>query len=469
MHLTAVPRIRAGSSMCQHRRAWAALFRWFAGAVLIITALNPFQLSGCEAAFKSLRSRSTLLSLATTSVLESQRPASKAGLHPRKAKQTHAASTSTAAKKYLLFDVDPLEGVNMQLKALLSHVRWANSLGRTLVVPRVRLLPQHAHLPGGEQFVRWSLLYNLTVLRQLHPVVELDDFMTFNRTVAVALFPSAQAAAQAASSCVSPPLQVDPNLSSTLLGRKQGVAFNGVRLYVEQVVCSAPDAVLRRRNYHSLETVAVGHATGELEPRQALAIRRFVRFTEDIYEAARRFVSRTFNDEPFVALHWRQGDFIQLRAGQPGVLQSGDSLVSHARQLMAARRVRCVFLATDAKEGEELQLVMHELGPSRLALASIQRPRWAESPLQMHALAASIEIVICAMAADFLGTRTSSFSMSVVFERLAVFGLPEWAWGDMVGDTVVRLQEWPGNASVASSYGRRRTIPTWTSRNAKQM
>ena len=44
---------------------------------------------------------------------------------------------------------------------------------------------------------------------------------------------------------------------------------------------------------------------------------------------------------------------------------------------------------------------------------------------------ANVEIVVCAMAAHFRGTKTSSFSLAIVEERAAIFGHASDTGGEM--------------------------------------
>ena len=66
--------------------------------------------------------------------------------------------------KYLLYDVDPNEGLNKQRRSGVFFLRRAMQMGRTLVLPRCRLLARHRHrvsngaaadeLSGNDIFVR---------------------------------------------------------------------------------------------------------------------------------------------------------------------------------------------------------------------------------------------------------------------------------------------------------------------------
>lgn len=93
-----------------------------------------------------------------------------------------ATSFAMTPIKYLLYDVDPKEGLNKQRRSGVFFLRRAMQMGRTLVLPRCRLLARHRHrvsngaaadeLSGNDIFVRWSSLYNMSMISTVHQVVE---------------------------------------------------------------------------------------------------------------------------------------------------------------------------------------------------------------------------------------------------------------------------------------------------------
>ena len=91
-----------------------------------------------------------------------------------------AAATEVIPGRYLLFDVIPHEQLNKQRRALMFFLDLALKLKRTLVLPRARIL-RRTDTRGGfdpnPEFVRMGELLNLSALRQLHPVIELEDYL----------------------------------------------------------------------------------------------------------------------------------------------------------------------------------------------------------------------------------------------------------------------------------------------------
>ena len=134
------------------------------------------------------------------------------------------------------------------------------------------------------------------------------------------------------------------------------------------------------------------------------------------------------------------------RSTQPGVLQSAASVIRHARRAIERHGLAGVYLATDSDDQEEMQEVSLALVPVRYgpAVAS-HRPIdevFAAALPAVKADAANVEIAICAMAARFLGTKTSSFTLAISEERQSVFG--------HAADTNQEMDELPAEERAAA-------------------
>jgi len=270
---------------------------------------------------------------------------------------------------------------------------------RVLVLPRARILQR---LPSGgfdakaETYVRWHELFNVSTLNRIHPAIGLDQFIEQHGAVSTVY-----------------------NIDEACKPRAEAhrVKFNGLMLRVQQSRC---EGTVR---YNVRAVLALGDASiaflntpDQAAPSTVAPLRPYVRYEQSIYDTARDFVQRTFGTEPFVAIHWRRTDFLRVRTTQPGVLQSADDVVTHARQLMARHGIKKVYLATDSDDAAELAVVTAQLQPARFERA------WAAEGLQAKAALANVEIAICGMASFFLGTKTSSYTLAIVEERQAVFG-----------------------------------------------
>ena len=328
---------------------------------------------------------------------------------------TTADAADDDGQQFLLFDVAFHEQLNKQRRALMFYLHLAMRLKRTLVLPRPRLLQRKKGARGSQfeaeaEYMRWGELFNVSALNKLHPAVELDEFLQRRGA--------------------SP--QIDVLTAIDHKGCEPGGAaetsFNGltnVRVGRSQCDSSLQHnvAALGRMTEGA---IAFSNSFDQLPFAAALGLRPYVRFEQGVYDRAAAFVAQQFGGKPFLAIHWRRTDFLVARSTQPGVLQSAASVIRHARRAIERHGLAGVYLATDSDDQEEMQEVGLALAPVRYgpAVAS-HRPIdevFAAALPAVKADAANVEIAICAMAARFLGTKTSSFTLAISEERQSVFG-----------------------------------------------
>ena len=309
------------------------------------------------------------------------------------------ATLGAVVERFLLYDVIHHEQVNKQRRALMFYLDLAARLKRTLVLPRTRLV-RRLDMPGSQfapeaEYVSWGELYNVSVLARFHPVIELEQFVALHGPISLHV-------------------RIDHRACETGAG---AITFNGLSTTAERTICSSGmqyNAVqLMGAEVGSLESLAFSESVDQLDMVRALTLRPYVRFAQDVYETAAAFVARSFGGRPFIALHWRRTDFLFVRASQPGMLQSASELIRHARRLMKRHGVEDVYLATDSNDAKELAVVHAALKPARYD----SKPSTLRARVEM----ANVEITICAMAAYFLGTKSSSFTLAISEERTAIF------------------------------------------------
>mmetsp|Transcript_25927 Transcript_25927/g.56844 ORF Transcript_25927/g.56844 Transcript_25927/m.56844 type:complete len:396 (+) Transcript_25927:294-1481(+) len=307
-----------------------------------------------------------------------------------------------SSQTYLLFDVVFHEQLNKQRRALMFFFDLARQTKRVLVLPRARLLRRagaSARFAPEAEYVRWGDLFNLSVINKLHPAIELETFVEAVGRIDLLVPDGSQACTAAA---------------------EQQVLFNGLHLLAARTECQRG----LQHQLHSLlardaRAIAFRDVTNQLGAQRVAPLRPYVRFTQGVYDRAADFVAASFGDAPFVAVHWRRTDFLQVRRSQPGVLQSAQHLVEHVKRAMEKYRIQHVYLATDSDDKEELAYVDAMLQPARY---KAPRAEGRDSDLRVQVDVANVEIAICASARFFLGTKTSSYTLAIIEERTAVFG-----------------------------------------------
>jgi hypothetical protein len=353
--------------------------------------------------------------------------------------------------RYLLFDPVQNEGMSMQRSILSFFLRRAMELGVVLVLPRCRLLARHssalnhqmARASSGFEYLPWSTLYNKSALAALHPVVEMTaDFpgrtpLTFYLWVGAGCDRIQNASAQ----------------------RRLLLSGFGVRVRSFMCAHDGPDSFpTLYRLTRAADFVALANSNSILPLHGAQQLRPYMRFTDALYAAAAAFIWRVLGGASFLAVHWRRGDFVGLRDSM--IVHPASRVVSAVRTLRRRLGVQRVFLASDAPPHDaELQQLQAILQPVRVTRADVTSDLLIVDPkasagVSRSALAraqlAHLESAVCAMAPFFVGSADSSFSLTILEERLSVFGHAEGTGGEMHGDRLRGMQ---------SQHGRLRLQP----------
>ncbi|EOD37928.1 hypothetical protein EMIHUDRAFT_224916 [Emiliania huxleyi CCMP1516] len=289
--------------------------------------------------------------------------------------------------RHLLFDVAEHEQVNKQRRALMFYLDLAMQLDRVLVLPRVRLLRRSASSPvsfeSAAEYVPWADLFNISRLGRAHAVVGLDEYVA---------------------------------------------QHGGVSLLLRRCQTGGPAAeyqpAVLRKEHAATPSIAFAESVDQLGAQRVAPLRPYVRFVDRTYDEAAAFVRGAFAGKPFLALHWRRTDFHAVRRSHEWALQSAADLIKHARHAMRRHGLAGVYLATDSDDPAEMAEVQRALRFARV------RQKGGGS-LRDRVETANLEIAICASATRFLGTRTSSFTLTILEERRAVFGQSEESGGEM--------------------------------------
>lgn len=161
----------------------------------------------------------------------------------------------------------------------------------------------------------------------------------------------------------------------------------------------------------SASSETVWRLLGALQPTRPLA------------RLCRAFVSRHFGSAPYLAAHWRRGDFARAGTKRTPSAASAALQIRRAAQMHGDALTR-YFVATDGSAEERRQLQQH-LGDA-VVFFDAARDVPADlcdglhaSPTIAAGQCALVEQCICAQAAYFIGTSTSYFTIGIQRQRTA--------------------------------------------------
>ncbi|KAJ1627429.1 GDP-fucose protein O-fucosyltransferase-domain-containing protein [Pavlovales sp. CCMP2436] len=341
-------------------------------------------------------------------------------------------SCAAAEPRFLYFSVAPTEQLNKQRRALLHYMRMARQLGRTLVLPRAHQVrkdkrawtpaPRRVHamwyVPDGNEYFPLSLVYNMSTLSEYQPSVELADLWALPSGYGT-VGPAAEGsgARKRRIDLLFVAGRTGPGGQACVEGAEQrNFLFNGVQgVVVGDLRCAPQRYTAELQKLAHVRSIGFADAFDQVPEQQAHELVPFLRFVRPIYTAAEEFVQAHFGEEPFLAVHWRRADFKLTRGGRSDVLLEVDAFIERVESALLSRGLSRLYLATDATEEDDLARIRERLDPRRFSWVA----NADETDMQVAMDVANIEIAICAMAAFFLGTRTSNYSLTVREERRA--------------------------------------------------
>ena len=128
------------------------------------------------------------------------------------------------------------------------------------------------------------------------------------------------------------------------------------------------------------------------------SFRKYIRYNKRYYD-----IISSHKIEPYLAIHWRQDDFVKLR---PTHILSKEQLVECAKELLKQENLKKVYISTDSTDLEALKYINDHLP----TFSYLQQDDITDVDY------AILESLICANAAYFVGTNLSFYSSNIIGE-----------------------------------------------------
>lgn len=296
--------------------------------------------------------------------------------------------------KYLLYDIQYNEQFFKQFSGFLYFIREAISFKCTLVIPHFRTLPKDNNnmtIKGNEDFgyYPWEKFYDLEILKRNFNVITIQEFKNLN-------------------------LDIDLLYSKTdRFCGKQSIKISNIEFNFNKRVSTGTNF---KQFYKSNNIVAICGTTSQYPYSMSgyNNLRKKIRYHSYLYDIVNNYLKEK-NIGKYIAIHWRQTDFLQVRRSRKDVLNTPEQLVIKCRYLLKENNVDKIYIATDSKDFKKLKYINDNLplfffNPNNLKLKTDKY------------LFSIIESIICAKSVKFYGTKTSLYSVNICGER-AVLGL----------------------------------------------
>lgn len=294
--------------------------------------------------------------------------------------------------KYLLYDIQYNEQFFKQFSGFLYFINESISFKSTLVLPHFRTLPKDDNnmtIKSDENFGYhpWEKFYNLDILKDKYNVITIDEFKKLN---------------------------LDIDLLFTKTNRfcgKDSIKISNIEFKCKKKITTG---INFREFYKNNDIVAICGTTSQYpySMQGYNNIRKNVRYHSYLYDIVNNYLAEK-NIGKYIAVHWRQTDFLVVRSSRKDVLNTPEELVAKCKKLIEENNVDKIYLATDSKDIKKLKYINDNLplfffNPDNLELK------------QDKYLFAVIESIICAKSVKFYGTKTSLYSINICGERNAL-------------------------------------------------
>ena len=379
--------------------------------------------------------------------------------------------------RYLFYDILEHEQLNKQRKGMMYAYTVAQSLGRQLVLHRLRVRkiegqPQGSRPVYTHEFYPWRQFFNMSYMQGGVPVHEADQLLhalvsgapgsdgaEFGFAFDTVLYANKllegvdrQNPRMEDSACPSPgqsgtsPFQWSKydNSDAPWVGQLYDIA--GLRARTVRCVDIFGSLLNALKPYESQTSIVLlnvhfqlGFAYGENSRntnRLYWGVRDHLVFKRSLWSRAQRFVDDTFGAEPkFLAVHWRRGDFVFSR--KKDVVKGPADAAPRIKSLMKEHGLTHVFLATgpDTTSADLLGLESAlGLGEGVVIRYTPPKNKRTGKPTKMSPpTLAIIDQMLCVLGDVFLGTKTSLFSATIMEER-EMLGQPYASTANLFGD-----------------------------------
>lgn len=259
----------------------------------------------------------------------------------------------------------------------------------TLVLPKFRTLAKDIHNitinhNKDHKYYQWCDFYDVENIRKKYNIITIDEFKKLD-------------------------------LSIDLLFSRGNDFINHNKILISGIEFD----FLNRKNiqnndfnnsYKNNNIIAICGTTNQLpfNKNNYMTIRNNIRYNNYFYEEINNYLKLNKIGN-YIAIHWRQTDFLSVRRNTKGVLNTEFELVEKIKKIIIERNINKIYISTDSKDYNKIKYLNDNLP---LFFFKTKNLKFKEKYIF-----AVIESIICAKANYFYGTKTSLFSVNIFAER----------------------------------------------------
>lgn len=300
--------------------------------------------------------------------------------------------------KYILYDIQYNEQFFKQFAGLLYFLDLSSKItGSKLVLPHFRTLPKDnknmtIRLSDDFGYYPFNDFYNLEKLKNKYNVITINEFIETKKDIDILYSKTDRF------------LNVD----------KKEIFVSGLKVnYQQRTIDGYMTASKIKDIFMTKDVVAICGTTNQMpfsNPNYKI-YRPLITYKQFLYDEVDSFLKKN-NIDRYISIHWRQTDFLIVRASRKDVLKTPEQLVSKCKEIMKDLNVDKIYLATDSKDHSKLKFLN-----DNLPLFWYKSDNKSFNEKYTFAI---IESIICAKAVKFYGTQTSLYSVNINGERLVL-------------------------------------------------
>ena len=307
--------------------------------------------------------------------------------------------------RYLLFDISHTEQFFKQIRGLYYYLDFAKQINYTLVLPKMRFLKKDNNNdiidPRVHEYVSFDEYFNIDDINQgNYKTITIEEFEKLNIPIDYLYFENTEYFTD------NNELYTQKDIS--LLNNNK-VLFSDITLHYKNFIHKDMNKVDFRSMFINsvLAFKGVFFQPTTIEPMHIINI---LNVKYKYYDYVIKLIQNQ-NVDKYIALHYRQSDFLKKRINRSDVLKDVDYLIKTCKEYMKQYDISNVYIATDSKDEHLLTRLKNEL--PLFFINEYHDGITDEKNLHIT------EACICINSNIFIGTNSSCYSTFITSKRIS--------------------------------------------------